>query len=138
MIQNILDSNSIQFRLLNNFKTFQSQQLYFTETQNYQFLLLFNGKLVRISFHDSHDLVWFHRRMTAYRNMNPFAGVLKFLVCLLEIFECFYKQPLNFCLAKFAWFLYVSHTYGYLQKYEPIRRRSTVSNLCIRNIQMFL
>ena len=72
------------------------------------------------------------------QNINPFAGVPMFLICVLETFKCFYKQPFSFCLAKFAWFLYVSHMYGYLQKYEPIRRRSNVSNLYNKSIQVFL
>ena len=40
-------------------------------------------------------------------------GVEKFLICVLEAFKGFYKQPFSFCLAKFACFPYVSHRHGY-------------------------
>ena len=40
--------------------------------------------------------------------MNPFAGVLMFLICILETYKCFYKQPFSFlfspCLPGFCMF----------------------------------
>ena len=38
----------------------------------------------------------FHTCMATYKNVNPFAGVPMFLICVLETFKYFYKQPFSF------------------------------------------
>ena len=138
IFQNILNS-SFSYKIVS--KYFQSQQFFFfSETQNYQFLVLFFGKLVKIFFHDLCDLVWFEYIFTAtYRNMNPFTGILMFLILFWKHLSISISSHSAFlseyiCLVSVC----LTHTHDYLQNYEPIHRHSSVSDFCVRNIQVFL
>ena len=82
IFQNILKS-SFSYKIVS--KYFQSQQFFFCccccRNLELLVLVLFFGKLVKILFHDLCDLVWFEYIFTAtYRNMNPFTGILMFLI----------------------------------------------------------
>ena len=50
------------------------------------------------------------------KNVNPFASVPMFLICVLESFKCFYKHPIRFFLPCYAYLIFacLTHTYGYL------------------------
>ena len=79
--------------------------------------------------------------MTTYRIMNPFTGIPVFLIFVLETFKCFYKQLFNFIalVFRFVWFQYISHLFcGYSRNMNTFHRCSSVSNICIRNIQVYL